>query len=76
MQTVMTAKQAATEYFNGTISYWKLLELAKSGQIPHVKVGYRIIFRREALDAWMQSLEQNPPANRNEEIVKPLAKTS
>ena len=73
MQSVMTAKPAAAEYFNGAISYWKLLELAKTGQIPHVKVGYRVIFRREALDAWMKAQEQTPPVNKNEDTVNQLS---
>ena len=37
MRSVMTAKQAAAEYFGGSVSYWKLLELAKTGKLPHFK---------------------------------------
>lgn len=54
MSVVMTAKQAAHEYFGGTVSYWKLLDLAKNGKIPHVRVGERISFRRKTLDDWMR----------------------
>ncbi|KAF1083875.1 Helix-turn-helix domain protein [Sporotomaculum syntrophicum] len=39
------------------ISYWKLLELAKAGKIPHIRVGNRVLFRRESLDAWMAEQE-------------------
>ena len=57
MQSVMTAKQASTEYFGGSVSYWKLLELAKTGQLPHFKVGSRVFFRWEALDEWVKQQE-------------------
>ena len=57
MQSVMTAKQAATEYFGGRVSYWKLLELAKTGQLPYFKVGNRVFFRWEALDEWVKQQE-------------------
>ena len=76
MQSVMTAKQAAAEYFGGTISYWKLLALCKAGEIPFIKVGYRVFFRRESLDAWMENQEKNPPPNKAEVTVNSLAKSS
>lgn len=74
MNNVMSARQAANEYFNGTVSYWKLLEMVKARQIPYVKVGGRIFFRRTTLDEWMEQLEQNPPENRAEPEVKRLSK--
>lgn len=62
--TTIPAKSAAA-YLG--ISYWKLLEMIKAKQIPHIKVGKRYLFRVEALDRWManqevlnsQSLEKN-----------------
>ena len=57
MRSVMTAKQVATEYFGGSVSYWKLLELAKAGKLPHFKVGSRVFFRCEALDEWVKQQE-------------------
>ena len=74
MSAVMTAKQAAHEYFGGTVSYWKLLDLAKSGKIPHVRVGGRVIFRRAVLDEWMRGLEVRPAEKLDESSVRPLAK--
>lgn len=38
-------------------SYWKFLEGVKAKRIPHLKVGNRILCRRETLDAWMASQE-------------------
>lgn len=56
---VMSARQASTDYFNGQISYWKLLELAKAGQIPHFRIGGKVFFRADALDQWIESMEKN-----------------
>lgn len=53
-QITMTAKEAA-EYIG--VSYWHLLETAKRKQIPHVRVGARVLFRKETLDRWMANQE-------------------
>ena len=52
----ITAKEAA-DYVG--ISYWKILELAKAGKIPHIRLQGRVLFRRHSLDEWMSQLEQN-----------------
>jgi len=44
-------------YLGGKLSYWTLLELAKTGELPHIRVGRRVFFRREAIDAWLADLE-------------------
>ena len=70
----MTGKQAAEEYFNGRVSYWKLLELAKSKSIPHFWIGKRIFFRKDSLDEWFANLESNKEVSTGEYLVKPLRK--
>jgi len=50
MRATMQTKPAA-EYLG--LSYWKLLELVKAGKVPHIRVGGRILFRRESLDKWL-----------------------
>jgi len=63
---LMDAKEAAR--YLGVLSYWSLLDLAKRGEVPHVRVGRRVFFRAEALDAWVRGLEtggvktEEPPA--------------
>jgi len=52
-QTV-TTREAAN--YTG-ISYWKLLEMVKAKQIPHIRAGRRILFRVESLDRWMTNQE-------------------
>lgn len=54
MTTTMTSREAA-QYMG--VSYWKLLELAKAGRVPHVRLDGRVLFRRDALDVWMSTLE-------------------
>ena len=76
-KTVMTAKEASKDYFENTISYWKLLELAKAGKIPYFKVGSRILFKRESLDNWISDLEKDQiqiKDNKFSDEVKPLKK--
>ncbi|MDR3562190.1 MAG: helix-turn-helix domain-containing protein [Negativicutes bacterium] len=58
MNKVMTAQQAATEYFSGNISYWKLLALAKQRKIPHIRIGGRVFFREDSLDTWLTDNEK------------------
>jgi len=55
VRTTMPAKMAA-EYIG--VSYWKLLELAKTGGVPHIRLAGRILFRRETLDFWLAKQEQ------------------
>ena len=45
----------AAEYLK--VSYWTLLEKAKKGVIPCVKVGRRVLFSQEGLDAWIEDQE-------------------
>jgi excisionase family DNA binding protein len=53
----MLRTQQAAEHLH--ISSWKLLDMAKKSQIPHVRVSPRLIlFSREGLDAWVESCEQ------------------
>ena len=61
----MLDAQEAAEYLK--VSYWTLLEKAKKGLIPCVKVGRRVLFSQEGLDTWIEAQEaksmQPEPAN-------------
>jgi excisionase family DNA binding protein len=35
----------------------RVYELARQGQIPHVRIGRQVRFRQEAVEAWLTSLE-------------------
>jgi excisionase family DNA binding protein len=55
---MFTVKTALRDYFQGTLGETKLREAIRAGEIPHVRVGGRIILREDALDAWMEEQEK------------------
>lgn len=50
----MTANEAA-QYVG--ISYWLILEMTKQNKIPFIACGSRKLFRKAALDKWMEDSE-------------------
>jgi excisionase family DNA binding protein len=54
MTSTLKAREAA-RYLG--ISYWKILDMAKKSEIPHVRVGKIVLFRRETLDHWLAQQE-------------------
>jgi excisionase family DNA binding protein len=51
----MLEAQEAADYLR--ISYWNLLEQAKKGVIPCVRIGRRVLFSQEGLEAWIEEQE-------------------
>ncbi|MGI6421380.1 MAG: helix-turn-helix domain-containing protein [Syntrophomonadaceae bacterium] len=39
--------------------YWTLLEKAKKGIIPCVRIGRRVLFSQEGLEKWIEEQENN-----------------
>jgi excisionase family DNA binding protein len=54
-RSTLKAREAAA-YLG--VSYWLLLEMAKRGEVPHIRAGKLVLFRKEALDDWMRQQEQ------------------
>jgi excisionase family DNA binding protein len=54
LRVTLTAKEAAAIL---GFSYWKLLEMAKAKQVPHIRVGNRVLFRRDSLEMWLDEQE-------------------
>ena len=52
---ILTVKEAAS-YMRS--SDWKIYMMVKAGQIPHFRVGGKILFRKETLDQWMAGQER------------------
>ncbi|GHH96658.1 excisionase family DNA-binding protein [Neobacillus kokaensis] len=50
----LSAKEAA-KYIG--ISYWLILDITKRKEIPCIRVGSRVLFRKDALDDWMEEKE-------------------
>lgn len=51
----MLNAQEAADYLR--ISYWTLLQYAKTGRIPHVCIGRRVLCSQEGLDQWLEEQE-------------------
>jgi len=62
-KATLEAKQAA-QYVG--CSYWTILELAKKGLVPHIRVGKRVLFRQSVLDRWMEEQEKLSTAKKEE----------
>ena len=45
-----------------SISTRKLWNMTKAGEVPHVRIGRRVMYRPEALRAWLAKLEQTGTA--------------
>ncbi len=54
-RSTLRAKEAA-KYLG--VSYWLILEMAKKREIPHIRAGSLVLFRRETLDSWMKEQER------------------
>jgi excisionase family DNA binding protein len=63
---IMRAKEAAA-YLG--LSYWKLMELRKAGKVPFVDLDGLILFRKEALDAWL--IEKEAASTNREDLPVP-----
>lgn len=55
---MFTVKTALTDYFQGTIGETKLRESIRKGELPHIRIGAKIILREDALNSWMEEQEK------------------
>lgn len=55
MRPVTLKAKEAAQYLG--CSYWKLLEMVKKGEIPHIRVGKLVFFRKVTLDQWLGEQE-------------------
>ena len=69
----LTAREAANEYFNGTVSYWKILDMAKQNLIPHFPIQGRVLFCPSSLDQWVADIEIRPNPDTHREAQKRLS---
>ncbi|AAM24312.1 helix-turn-helix domain-containing protein [Caldanaerobacter subterraneus] len=54
MSKILTVKQAAQEFFGGTISQEMIYVLVRQKKIPHVRLGSRILLDEEVLQRWWE----------------------
>lgn len=57
MKKILSAKEVSEQFFNGHVSYWKLLQMAKTGEIPAFRAGNRYLFNIDSLDQWIKVQE-------------------
>ncbi len=50
------------------ISYWKLLEMCKKGEIPFISIGKLRLFRVESLERWLSEKENQSYTGKNEDL--------
>ncbi|UNC92418.1 excisionase family DNA-binding protein [Candidatus Contubernalis alkaliaceticus] len=55
VKEVLTVKDAASYMLSST---WKVYMMVKAGELPHFRVGGKILFRKETLDQWMAEQEK------------------
>lgn len=49
---ILTAKQVAEEIFGGNKSEWAVGQAVRKNQIPHFRIGKRVFFELNAIQAW------------------------
>ncbi|WP_019880178.1 helix-turn-helix domain-containing protein [Succinispira mobilis] len=70
MNKMLSAKEVCQFFFNGHVSYWKLLNMAKSGEIPTIRVGSRYLFNIDSLNEWAKSRELSLASNDTGQLNK------
>ena len=55
MRPITLKAKDAAQYLG--CSYWKLLDMAKKSEIPHIRVGKLVLFRQATLDRWLTEQE-------------------
>lgn len=53
MKTILNAREVSTIFFSNNVSYYKVLTMAKSGELPSFKAGNRYLFQINALNDWI-----------------------
>ncbi|WJH36824.1 helix-turn-helix domain-containing protein [Paenibacillus sp. CC-CFT747] len=56
-KNTLTFKEAWEEVFEKAISKDKLYAEVRALRIPHTRIGSKILFRRDTLEAWFQEQE-------------------
>lgn len=59
-----TAQEVALIFFEGKVTYQRVLAMARKGDIPCRKIGRRYLFDRQALDVWRQRNLSRPAFSR------------
>ncbi len=61
---VYTVKTVLSDFFQGNLSESKLREMVRKNQIPHFRIGAKILFRKDSFDEWVKAQEKKQEQNR------------
>ena len=70
MKKILSAKEVSEQFFSGHVSYWKLLQMAKEGEIPSFRAGNRYLFHLDSLNEWIKAQESSLAYNGNTDTLK------
>ena len=65
-RTTLTMEEVA-EYLG--ISYWLVGQLVRKNELPHFRVGGRILFRKKVIDNFMEEQEKIACTQRYQKII-------
>ena len=51
-QQILNARQVSDDFFQGTVSYDKVLRMTKAGELPCLPIPNRFLYRRDILEEW------------------------
>ncbi|MCM3631503.1 helix-turn-helix domain-containing protein [Paenibacillus glycanilyticus] len=57
IRNTLTFAEAWDEVFERALSKDKLYSECRAGRIPHLKIGSKLIFRRDTLEGWIREQE-------------------
>jgi hypothetical protein len=56
-RNMLTFTEAWDQVFERAISKDKLYAECRAGRVPHVRIGTKLVFRRDSLEAWFREQE-------------------
>lgn len=54
MKTILNPSEVSKQFFNGQVSYWTVLKMAKNNELPYFKVGHKYFFDLDELNGWVK----------------------
>lgn len=58
LSKIYTKESVLNEYLQGRISKSKLDDMIRKKQIPHFRLGVRVLFRKGELDYWVKAIRK------------------
>ena len=52
---ILNAHEVASDFFQGIVSYDKVLRMTKAGDLPSLPIPNRYLYRRDILEEWART---------------------